>query len=125
MTTDIEALRGLQKDCGLKNAPTPLTYDLRRSVSGSGPYAGTWYDKPHRLLYDACSQIEADAARIAALLDELEAARADNQMLADRIADHVEETIASEFRGFWTAEDLVEEIPSMIRAALTPKDAQP
>ena len=49
----------LQKACGIPNIPTPLTYDLRRAVNGEGPLAYQWADKPHRLLYDACSQIEA------------------------------------------------------------------
>lgn len=35
----------------------------------------------------------------------------------DRAANDVGERIASEFRGFWAAEDLAEEIPGMIRGA--------
>jgi hypothetical protein len=39
----------------------------------------------------------------------------DVEGLADRIADSVAETIATEFNGFWAKEDLLEEIPDMIR----------
>lgn len=58
-------LKELQKAAGLVNLPTPLTHDLRLGVAGEGPYAYDWKDKPHRLVYTACAQIEANARLIA------------------------------------------------------------
>ena len=37
--------------------------------------------------------------------------------VADRVAELVVERVALEFRGFWCAEDLVEELPAVIRDA--------
>lgn len=34
------------------------TQDYRVAPSGDGPWAATWKDKPHRLIYDLCSAIE-------------------------------------------------------------------
>lgn len=56
MTQD--ELAALQKACGIPHTPTPFTAELRLAVSGSGPRAYDWTDKPHRLLYDACAEIE-------------------------------------------------------------------
>ena len=64
MTDEAKALVELQKAAGLKNTPTPLTHDLRIAVSGEGPRAYDWQDKPHRLLYDACAEIETQAREI-------------------------------------------------------------
>lgn len=56
-------LERLQKDCGIPHLPTQLTYHLRRAPSlvkdaPFGSWAYQWDDKPHRLLYAACSEIE-------------------------------------------------------------------
>jgi hypothetical protein len=64
-------LKWLQKDCGLPHIPTPLTYELRLAASGKdadhfGSWGYQWADKPHRLLYEACGEVEALAAQIAA-----------------------------------------------------------
>ncbi len=61
----------LQRLAGIPNRPTPLTYNLRIAVNGKGPKAYEWTDKPHRLLYDACGAIEAQARRIAELEEQL------------------------------------------------------
>lgn len=50
-------------DCGLTYPSTPMTFALRRAVNGMGSddsmSAGyQWIDKPHRLVYDACGEIE-------------------------------------------------------------------
>ena len=42
-------------------------YHLRRAVSGGGDFADEWNDKPHRLIYDACREIE----RLTAIIEEL------------------------------------------------------
>jgi len=55
----------LKSDAGLPDMPTPLTYELRQAVSGEGPRAYDWQDKPHRLLYDACREVERLRAEIA------------------------------------------------------------
>lgn len=34
------------------------TQDYRIAPGGEGPQASTWKDKPHRLIYDLCSEIE-------------------------------------------------------------------
>ena len=53
-----EELERLKNDCEIPDMPTQLTYHLRRAVSGGGDYADDWEDKPHRLVYDACREIE-------------------------------------------------------------------
>jgi hypothetical protein len=35
------------------------TEDYRQAPSGNGPLASEWEDKPHRLVYDLCSKVEA------------------------------------------------------------------
>lgn len=60
---DNEMLEALQKDAGIPHLPTQETYQFRMAVSGEGPLAHQWADKPHRLLYDACSIIESEAAQ--------------------------------------------------------------
>ena len=64
-----EELERLKNDCEIPDMPTQLTYHLRRAVSGGGDYADEWNDKPHRLVYDACREIE----RLTAIIQELEA----------------------------------------------------
>lgn len=68
---DLDELARLQKDCGIPHLPTPLTYDLRRAISGEGPRAYEWEDKPHRLVFDACREIEATAREVEALRGEV------------------------------------------------------
>lgn len=34
------------------------TQDYRDAVSGKGPQAYNWSDKPHRLIYDLCKEVE-------------------------------------------------------------------
>ena len=68
----------LKRDAGLQHMPTPLTYDLRKGVSGhnAGEFLSwgyQWKDKPHRLVFAACSEVERQAERIATL--EKDAAR--------------------------------------------------
>ncbi len=68
---DLDELARLQKDCGIPHLPTPLTYDLRRAISGEGPRAYDWQDKPHRLVFDACREIETQAREVDALRSEV------------------------------------------------------
>jgi hypothetical protein len=74
-TIDSNALLQLQVDCGIPYTPTPLTYELRLAVSGKGPRAYDWSDKPHCLLYDACSEIERLTADRDALIAKMSAAQ--------------------------------------------------
>lgn len=53
-----EDLKRMREDCGLPHLPTPLTYAYRQAISGEGPLAGEWADKPHRLVFDLCRAIE-------------------------------------------------------------------
>lgn len=53
-----EELEKLKRFAGIPHMPTQITYALRKAVSGEGPRAYDWSDKPHRLLYDACREIE-------------------------------------------------------------------
>ena len=62
-----EELERLKNDCEIPDVPTKLTYHLRRAVSGGGDLADEWNDKPHRLIYDACREIE----RLTAIIEEL------------------------------------------------------
>lgn len=80
----------LKQDAGLKHAPTNLTYDCRMAIGGDGPRAYEWIDKPHRLVYDLCIEIERNAERAAELEAEvstilalLEIAEAAKRIVAD------------------------------------------
>ena len=53
-----DELARLKNDCRLPDMPTQMTYHLRRAPSGEGDWAYQWEDKPHRLIYDACREIE-------------------------------------------------------------------
>jgi hypothetical protein len=53
-----DELRSLQSEIGLPYPPTPQTWHWRLAPSGDGGSAREWADKPHRLLYDACAEVE-------------------------------------------------------------------
>lgn len=59
----MDAKLRMQRDAELKYPPTDFTLPFRQAVSGEGPRAYDWEDKPHRLIYDLCSYIEEAAAR--------------------------------------------------------------
>jgi hypothetical protein len=63
-----EELLRLKNDCEIPDMPTKLTYHLRRAPSGGGDLADEWNNKPHRLIYDACSEIE----RLTAIIQQME-----------------------------------------------------
>ena len=58
-TAELEALK---KAAGIPHLPTQLTFEARLAISGSGPRAYDWSDKPHRIVYDLCREIEKNAA---------------------------------------------------------------
>ena len=58
-----ELLR-LKNDCEIPDMPTQMTYHLRLAPSGRGDYKYEWKNKPHRLIYDACREIERLTAQI-------------------------------------------------------------
>ena len=58
-TTELEALK---KDAGIPHLPTQLTFEARLAINGEGPRAYDWSDKPHRIVYDLCREIEKNAA---------------------------------------------------------------
>jgi hypothetical protein len=47
------------------------TQDFRDAISGEGPLAYTWKDKPHRLLFDLINFIEANAENVRPLNGEI------------------------------------------------------
>jgi hypothetical protein len=53
-----EELERLRRDCDIPDMPTQMTYHLRSAISDRGDYRDEWKDKPHRLIYDACREIE-------------------------------------------------------------------
>ena len=58
--TDIteEMKLGLQMRAQIPHIPTDLTYECRMAIEGDGPRSGDWADKPHRLVFDLCREIE-------------------------------------------------------------------
>lgn len=54
----------LKSDAGIPHMPTALTYDCRLAVEGDGPLAYTWEDKPHRLVFSLCWELETIAAAL-------------------------------------------------------------
>ena len=61
-----EELERLKNDCEIPDMPTKLTYHLRLAPSGRGDLANEWENKPHRLIYDACREIE----RLTAIIEK-------------------------------------------------------
>jgi hypothetical protein len=59
-------LERLKNDCEIPDMPTKLTYHLRLAPSGMGDLANEWENKPHRLIYDACREIE----RLTAIIEK-------------------------------------------------------
>lgn len=53
----------LRQGANLANLPTDLTFECRMAVAGHGPRAADWADKPHRIVYDLCAEIERLAAK--------------------------------------------------------------
>jgi hypothetical protein len=51
------------------------TDDYRNAPSGEGPLATEWADKPHRLVYDLCGEVEALQADVRKLRDVAQAAQ--------------------------------------------------
>ena len=54
----IRALPAVQPD-----TPTQLTYEARLAIDGEGPRAYDWFEKPHRIVYDLCREIEKRAVQ--------------------------------------------------------------
>jgi len=79
----------LQKNAGLVNLPTDLTYELRMAVEGYGEkkflsWGYQWKDKPHRLVHTACAEIEALTVENAKLRAEVERLRTALAFYADQ-----------------------------------------
>lgn len=97
MTQDAQHIGGankmdkqeLQRLAGIPHLPTDLTYELRLAVSGEGPRAYDWSDKPHRLLWDACHALERAEERLRhAVLAERQACA----LVADIVAREIDDT---------------------------------
>jgi len=81
-------LAKMQADSGTPHLPTQETYWFRKAMSGEGPRAFDWTDKPHRLVFDLCRIIEAQAAlsRPSVSVDEVSEAWATADHLEGRLA---------------------------------------
>lgn len=44
-----------------------VTQDYRNAPSGIGPMAEEWSDKPHRLVYDLCAEVDNTRVRLTTL----------------------------------------------------------
>jgi hypothetical protein len=74
--SDIVDKEKLKTDAGLQYLPTDLTYELRMAVTGYKKdeflsWSYQWEDKPHRLVYAACCEAEAQADTITRLTAEV------------------------------------------------------
>lgn len=75
-----EMKAALKRAAQIPNTPTDLTYECRKAVSGRGPRAYDWTDKPHRLVFDLSREVErltADLAEKDRRIAELERERDD------------------------------------------------
>ena len=68
-TAELEALR---QAAGIPHLPTQLTFEARLAIGGEGPRAYDWSDKPHRIVFDLCREIEKNAT-LAVLKESLDA----------------------------------------------------
>ena len=73
--SDVVDKEKLKTDAGLQYLPTDLTYELRMAVTGHQKdeflsWGYQWEDKPHRLVYAACCEAEAQADTITRLTAE-------------------------------------------------------
>ena len=82
-----EMKRELQKNAGIPNMPTDLTYECRMAVSGEGPRAYDWSDKPHRLVFDLSRCVEALEVELSALRAALAGERKRGLAMAAMIAE--------------------------------------
>jgi hypothetical protein len=88
---DIVERQKLKADAGLTHLPTELTYELRMAVTGHRAdeflsWGYQWTDKPHRLVYEACGVVEAQAAEIERLKAEVEGQKNVNRLLASQVS---------------------------------------
>lgn len=87
MATTEEKLR-LQANAGLPTPPTDTTFDARMAIAGEGPHAYEWTDKPHRLVYRLCAEIETAPDHEAAISDlrrQVEAERSASEIVTDAL----------------------------------------
>jgi len=63
-----DELEKLKIACEIPDMPTQMTYHLRSAMWGEGDWAYQWKDKPHRLIYDACREIE----RLTVIIQQME-----------------------------------------------------
>ena len=68
---DERLLLELQAIAGIPNLPTQDTYWYRMALSGEGPHAYDWSDKPHRLVFDLCRLLEAQTSELLAARQEI------------------------------------------------------
>jgi hypothetical protein len=103
--SDIVDKEKFKIDAGLQYLPTDLTYELRMAVTGHQKdeflsWGYHWEDKPHRLVYAACREVEAQAVTITRLTEENERLRAALQMFACDCAVHERCAVPDNCRNF-------------------------
>ena len=76
-------LEALRKAAGIPHLPTQLTFEARLAIGGEGPRAYDWSDKPHRLVFDLCREIEKNAAERDRLAAAVDAVMADRKRILD------------------------------------------
>lgn len=82
------------------------TKDYRDAISGEGPLAYAWSDKPHRLLRDLIKFIEFNADNVKPLAGEIEhlTAKEMNAIMDQIEKDHEDMGVGCEFCG-WNGEE--------------------
>lgn len=87
-----------------------VTSDYRLAPSGEGPLAYTWDDKPHRLVYDLCGEVDTLRAEILSLSQERDRLR---EALSVAF-DNFDELVNWHYGGEWPVED--EKLAALERA---------
>ena len=105
-TAELEALK---KAAGIPHLPTQLTFEARLAIGGEGPRAYDWSDKPHRIVYDLCREIEKNANHVEQLERELSISRM-AQVVMDNSVAEVERLQAQNMRMSGMVHDLKKEV---------------
>lgn len=109
----LEQKKKLQFDAGIPHLPTDLTYECRIAIAGEGERGWEWQDKPHRLVYDLCRQVEADADRIEELVKERDYTEGTNDTLI-ALNQSLEAKLAIDTRIFHLNAEALSEIKAVV-----------
>ncbi len=84
----LSELQKLQRLAGIPHLPTQFTYVMRNAVAGLGPRAYDWSDKPHRLVYDLCRELERIAG-VAQAQREIDRLRKALELLTEELPEEM------------------------------------